>query len=209
MNNLERYRDRGAIPLSLAVSACCAAFIVHIMASIPLAVSLNLSSPAGKFICLSVTALCGIGPAVMFALMFMQAASTSAVQGLYGLRAAQPLKTDFSKARALVYQDDIDGAIKEYRRRFQETPDDPEGLFQAAKLLQEEKRFAEAADTLREILKRFKDQNEVWVRAAFYLGELYEGPLDDKRTTAYLFREIVKRAPKSMYGSMAQARLDD
>ena len=207
LNNLERYRDRGAVPLSLAAPACGAAIVVHILASIPLAGALDLSSPGGKLTYLSVTAVCGIGPAVMFAFMFMHAASTSAVQGLYGLRTAQPLKTDFSKARALVHRDDIDGAVQEFRRRFEETPDDPDGLFHAAKLLREENRFAEAADTLREILKRFKDQDEVWVRAAFYLGELYEGPLDDKETRAYIFQEIMKRAPASKYGSMAQARL--
>ena len=209
LNNLERYRDRDAVPLSLAVVACCAAVFVHILASIPLAFLIDLSGPGGRFRYLSVTAFCGIGPAAMFAFMFIGAVSTSAAHGLYGLRAAQPLKTDFSKARALVHRDDIDGAIAEYRRCFEETPDDPDGLFQVAKLLREENRFAEAADTLREILKQFKDQDAVWVHAAFYLAELYEGPLDEKQTTAYLLQEIVKRAPESMYGSMAQARLDN
>jgi len=207
LGNLERYRDRSAVPLSLAVPACGAAVLVHIIASIPLASSLDLSDPGGRFLYLSVTALCGLGPAIMFAFMFMQAASTSTAQALYSMRTAQPLRSDFSKARALFHQDDIDGAVEEYRRCFQETPDDPEGLFQAAKLLREENRFAEAADTLREILQRFKDQDAVWVRAAFYLAELYEGPLDDNQTTAYLFREIVKRAPESLHGSMAQTRL--
>ena len=119
------------------------------------------------------------------------------------------MKSDFSKARALVHRDNIDGAIQEYRRCFQETPDDPAGLFQAARLLREENRFTEAADTLREILRQFKDQDAVWIRAAFDLAELYEAPLDDKQTTAYLFREIVKRAPQSLQGSMAQARLQN
>jgi hypothetical protein len=125
LGNIERYRGRGAVPLSLAVPACCAAFLVHIIASIPLAGSLDLSSPGGKLTYLTVTAVCGIGPAAMFAFMFMQAASTSTVQAIFSLRTAQPLKTDFSKARALVHRDDIDGAIQEYRRCFDILPHVP------------------------------------------------------------------------------------
>ncbi len=202
-----RNPDSEAVPVSRAAAACCAAVLVHVLGSLPLAASVDFTETTGRATYFFVTVGSGLVPAILFALMFIKAASTSSARALYGLTTAQPVKTDFSKARALVHQDDIDGAVQEFRRQFRESPDDSDGLFKAARLLREEKRYKEAADTFRDILRHFKNHDTVWSRAAFELGELYDGPLEDKQAATYIFQEIFKRAPQSVPGSMAQARL--
>jgi len=142
--------------------------------------------------------------AVAYAPLVAKSMSHTAVDMVYGMQTAEPLKSDFSKARTLALQDDIEGALKEYRGYLDEFPDDPQPLFEAAELLRREGRFSEAADVLREIMQGFKEDSVKWERAAFRLAELYEHNLDDKNVTGYILEEIVRRAPDSRYGRSAR-----
>jgi len=197
---------REAPPFLVALLASLLALIIHLsVAAGVMAASVDAAPLVRAFAFLGGVLLPGaVVAGVAYGPLVAKSMSHTAVDAVYDMHTAEPLKTDFSKARALALQDDIEGALKAYRGYLDEFPDDPQPLFEAAELLRREGRFSEAADVLREIMQGFKEDSVKWERAAFRLAELYEHNLDDKNVTGYILEEIVRRAPDSRYGRSAR-----
>lgn len=201
-----------AQPISLghAVAASLAALFVHFLASWPLAFVLNMSGIPGRTLYLGCFIFGGVTPAVIFAMIVIEAGSRGGAEVLFGgMKTAQPLPTDFSKAHALVQQDDVDGALREYRAHFRENPTDPRPLFEAARLLANEHRWSDAADAFRDIIGRFRDQDEVWAKASFRLAEICLHHLDEKELAVFILNEIARRMPAEDPGRRARQWLID
>ena len=65
----------------------------------------------------------------------------------------------------------------------------------------------DAADTYRQIVGKFRENDDIWARASFHLAEILEMNLHDKAAAHALLRQILKRAPKTKYAGFARSRL--
>ncbi len=175
----------------------------------PLGPSLATQEDHNRRVALVVVVSLFIGsPATfLFAQNFVKGFSHASVDTLYGINTAREQITDFSKARTLYLRGDIDGAVRMCREYFREKPDTPRALFEAHKYLVKENRHEEAADILREIIRAFQEDDEIWARATFDLSAMYENYFDDRSTADYMLREIEKRTPNSEVGRLAHGRL--
>lgn len=110
--------------------------------------------------------------------------------------------SEFAAARKLALRGDIDGAVSMYRNY----PDNQvNALFEAARLLKSEDRYAEAATILQEIRERFRLQIRAWAEATYQLAKIEEGNLHDHPKTLMLLQELLYRAPESRFAHLAAA----
>ena len=123
------------------------------------------------------------------------------------LNTARSQVTDYSKAKMLYNQGDIDGALERYREYFHDNPDTPRALFEAEKMLSKEGRVDQGIEVLREIMRTFDKNDVVWVRAAYRMADVQENDLNEVKTAHYLLGQIIKRAPQSEEGRLAHGRL--
>ncbi len=182
------------------------ALVIHVLGAAPLAISArgDLMATSGF---LNVNFVLGFIPAIIYARFFLEAASTGGVEAIFGLDTGVAVDTDFSKAKAMERGGDLDGAIAQYRRYFNEAPKIPHALFEIGRLQAKEQRYYDAADTYREISGKFGKDDAIWSRASFHLAELLEANLGDQKAGHNLLRQILKRAPKTRHAQFARERL--
>ncbi|MBI5092712.1 MAG: hypothetical protein HZB26_09765 [Candidatus Hydrogenedentes bacterium] len=126
---------------------------------------------------------------------------------LHRVNAEHRHSMDYGKARARERGGDVEGALREYRKYFQDHPSIPEPLFSAAQLLAHRRRFSEAEAVLREICARFRKDPAVWTEATYRLANLLDADIGDKPAATALFREIIRVAGKSEQARLAAERL--
>ena len=182
------------------------AALAHFIGAIPLALSLS-ESVISQAVFLKTNAMLGFVPTIVYARFFLEAVSSGGAEAMFGLNTGLAVECDFSKAKALERGGDVTGAIEQYRRYFREEPENSQALFAIAKLQSQEEMHDHAADTYRQIVGKFRDEDEVWARAYFHLAEILENNLHDKSAGHGLLRQILKRAPKSKYAGFARSRL--
>jgi len=112
--------------------------------------------------------------------------------------------SEFAAARKLALRGDIDGAVSMYRSY---TENRAAALFEAARLLKAEDRFAEAALMFEEIAGRFQEDTRGWAEAVYQLAKLQEVNLNDTKTAQEHLRAILRRAPETRFGQLASADL--
>jgi Na+-transporting methylmalonyl-CoA/oxaloacetate decarboxylase gamma subunit len=84
----------------------------------------------------------------------------------FGMQIHEP--SEFAEARKLALRGDVDGAVKRYRSYLENTED---ALFEAARLLKAEDRFAEAAALFQEISERFYGKKTDMGRSHLSFGQ--------------------------------------
>jgi tetratricopeptide (TPR) repeat protein len=119
----------------------------------------------------------------------------------------EPQPSDYSKARAHTKQGDIQGALREYRRYFEENPKRPAPLFAAATMLETKNLFEQAASYYREITVKFESNTAIWSEATLRHGDVLSNHLDMDKKAEELWRGILKRARGSSQAKMASERL--
>ncbi len=194
---------------TVSVLLALSALAVHLLASWPLAMELDLSTHGGRLMYLMFVVLFGAPAAYTFGTVVIEAGANSGTDRLMGLGMSRRPTSDFSRARALAERDDIDGAINQYRVYFSELPTDAAPLFEIANLLSREHRWNEAADTLRSIIGRFQQQEDVWAKASFRLATVLLQELNEREQAIFILREIARRLPKSDVGVRARQWLMD
>jgi len=108
--------------------------------------------------------------------------------------------SEFASARKLALRGDVDGAVAMYRSYRENST---EALFEAARLLRAEDRFAEAASVFAEITERFHERRNAWAEATYQLGKINEQNLNDVERAMAFFRAILDRTPESRFASQA------
>jgi len=122
--------------------------------------------------------------------------------GPFSARIEDP--SEFAGARKLAMRGDIDGAVLVYRNYRENACD---ALFEAARLLKSEDRYAEAADLFREIAEKFQERKEAWADAVYQLGKFDETIFRTPKSAMLHYREIIARAPKSRFAQLAATDL--
>ena len=86
------------------------------------------------------------------------------------------------------------GALREYRKYFEENPKVPTPLFAAALYLEQQKEYAVAACFYREIMEKFVKNKPIWAEGCLRLATLSARHLHDSRTADALLHEVMRRA---------------
>ena len=120
----------------------------------------------------------------------------------FNMRIEEP--SEFAEARKLALRGDVDGAVKRYRAYLDNTD---AALFEAARLLKSEDRYAEAAALFLEISERFFGKKLVWAEATFHLAKLRESHLHQAKDAMNLLGQILDRASDTRFGQLAQTEL--
>lgn len=106
----------------------------------------------------------------------------------------------FSSARKLALRGDVDGAVQMYRNYKENTCD---ALFEAARLLKAEDRFAEAAAVFQEIADKFYERRPAWAEATYQIAKINEQNLMNITYALELYRSILSRTPESRFAALA------
>lgn len=143
-------------------------------------------------------------PAFYYGRIIVESFATRVIDQVspFSLRIEEP--SEFAEARKLALRRDIDGAVKRYRAYLENTD---AALFEAARLLKAEDRFAEAAALFQEIAERFYGKKVIWAEASYHLAKLREANLHQARDAMALLEEILERTPDSRFGQLAQTEL--
>lgn len=179
------------------------AVAIHILGAAPMALAAQGDLMATSDF-LNINFMLGFVPAIIYARFFLEAASTGGVEAIFGLDTGMAIDSDFSKAKALERGGDVEGALAQYRRYFNEAPGSPQALFEIARLQTKEQRYDDGANTYREINSKFGKDDAIWARASFHLAELLEVNLGDQKAGHNLLRQILKRAPKTRHAQFAR-----
>lgn len=118
--------------------------------------------------------------------------------GPFSARIEDP--SEFASARKLALRGDVDGAVQVYRNYKENSCD---ALFEAARLLKAEDRFAEAAAVFQEISEKFYERRPAWADATYQIAKISEQNLHDISNAAELYRSILKRTPESRFAALA------
>ncbi len=139
--------------------------------------------------------------------LLLDSFSAGSSQFIFGLSSGRRVESDFSKARALAGDGDIDGAIRQYWRYFEEFPNKVEPMIDAANLLCARGRHEEATDLLRDVLRQVRDRDRLWAQVVFRLAEILRENMEERQAALYLYGRIVRRAPHTPWGRLSHARL--
>lgn len=120
----------------------------------------------------------------------------------FNMRIEEP--SEFAEARKLALRGDVDGAVKRYRAYLENTDT---AMFEAARLLKSEDRYAEAAALFLEISERFFGKKLVWAEATYHLAKLRESHLHQAKDAMNLLTKILDRASDTRFGQLAQTEL--
>lgn len=199
--------EGGAIPLWVAFPLCIGAIAAHTTGSVLLARS--VTNPEVTAIVLVSFVVMGILPIAAFVHMLSASIVNSSVDGMYSWNytAAKPA-SDMGRAHARLQHNDMQGALREFRKCYEADPDNPEALFQIASILEGQECHDEAVRAYREITARFANQDASWAAAAYRLALIHERSLCDQNTADALFHEIVERKPHLAIARRARAHLD-
>jgi tetratricopeptide (TPR) repeat protein len=126
---------------------------------------------------------------------------------LYGSTIIAPMPSDFSRARALARQGNVNEALKEYRGYFEENPGSATPLFEAAQFLEEQRRYGQCVGYYREIMKTFEHQKGVWAEASVRLAAIFSDYLNDWKQAEPILNEVAKTVPRTEQARQARERL--
>lgn len=143
-------------------------------------------------------------PVTYYTYAVVTSLANTTVDRVTSLGAAIEDPSEFAKARKLALRGDIDGAVAAYRdyKDHQEA-----ALFEAARLLKSENRFAEAADMFQDVAQQFSTRLGVWAEATYQLAKLREVQLGEPREAMELLRRILNRAPETRFAQLAGSDL--
>ncbi len=139
-----------------------------------------------------------------FGLILATSVSNRAIDQIspFNMRIEEP--SEFAEARKLALRGDVDGAVKRYRAYLDNTD---VALFEAARLLKSEDRYAEAAALFLEISERYFGKKLVWAEATFHLAKLRESHLHQAKDAMNLLGQILERAADTRFGQLAQTEM--
>ena len=163
----------------------------------------------GALVLLCGSVLISFPALVMVRNLFTDAMSDLFVSFLFDSSMVTPHPSDYSKARAKAKNDDIPGALKEFRGYFNDNPKSPAPLFAAATLLECENQPEKAVKYYQEIARTFKDQKVIWAEASLRLASVYKDRLDNVKTSDQILRSVMTRARNLKQGRTACAHLMD
>jgi tetratricopeptide (TPR) repeat protein len=112
--------------------------------------------------------------------------------------------SEFSEARKLALRGQVDAAVSAYRGYTQNRAG---ALFEAARLLKSEDRFAEAVAMFEEIAATFSQPPNVWAEATYQLAKIHEVNFNDRKLSMALLHRVLKRTPATRFGQLASKDL--
>lgn len=202
----EKHDRDGVIPLSILLPVILVIAVVHLVLTYILAQTVG-AGPGGRTITLALSVVFGIAPAACLAVNLVHTLSQTSVNQLYGWNTARPPQTDMSRAKSLYMRGDVDGALEMFLHYARQEKADPRPLFEADWMLARSGRYDDSVAILREVTRRFQDNEKVWARATYRMADIYQSNLGDEKTARALLLEIVKRVPQSQEAHMAHGRL--
>jgi tetratricopeptide (TPR) repeat protein len=131
----------------------------------------------------------------------------AAAEKPYASTIIAPMPSDFSRARALARQGNVNEALKEYRGYFEENPGSATPLFEAAQFLEEQRRYGQCVGYYREIMKTFEHQKGVWAEAGVRLATIFSDYLNDWKKAEPILNEVAKTVPRTEQARQARERL--
>jgi hypothetical protein len=194
-------RQNELVPIPVALIMAFVMFVVYFV----LATMLYERTPVDSrtnLLLWSVLALAA--PAIYYGRIIVDAFATRVIDQVspFSMRIEEP--SEFAEARKLALRRDVDGAVKRYRAYLENTD---AALFEAARLLKSEDRYAEAAALFQEISERFYGKKLIWAEAAFHLAKVKEANLHQAGEAMALLRDILDRTPDSRFGQLAETEL--
>lgn len=156
---------------------------------------------------IAVTIFPGAPPALLYAWILVESTAEHGVQRTAGMTTARKQESDYSRARTLGARGQVDAAVAAYREYYNADPKNAKPLFLAYRLLYMKQRREEAVEILREIMKTFAKDPQIWARAATELANYYQNDQKDAGRARHILHEIMKKAPKTEHGRLAGGRL--
>lgn len=194
----------GEAPLWLALPCALAAVVAHVAAS-GMVLGPHLMND-GMPLRVGVSVVCGLFPVIGALWMLCTSWVSDHAHSMHGwniMNTHVNMGTDLSRARSMKRRRDVVGALRQYRRYFNDNPVCPRPLFEAELMLESERCYDDALDLLREILRHFGDDDVHWVEAVYRLSHVLEIHYHDFETSHYLLRKIMDRCPDSDYAAFA------
>lgn len=194
-------RNNELVPVSVALIVTFGMYVAYFLVTSML-YNRTPDDQKSNFLLWAVVALAF--PAVYYGRMIVNSCATRVIDHIspFNMRIEEP--SEFAEARKLALRRDIDGAVKRYRAYL----DNTEGaLFEAARLLKAEDRFAEAAALFQEISERFYGKKLVWAEATYHLAKVKEASLHQATEAIMLLESILDRTPDSRFGQLAQTEI--
>ena len=118
--------------------------------------------------------------------------------------AGLPVLGEFSEARTLAAQGNIDQAIEVYTSYMAERP---RAIMAAASLLESHNRYEEAARHIHDLLDQVVENTSDWARATLQLANLNETRLGNDNEAVTPFNQVILRVPDSVEGQIASSSL--
>jgi len=194
-------RQNELVPIPVALIMALVMFVVYFV-MVTMLYNRTGDNQRTNILMWSVFAL--VAPAAYYGRIIVESFATRVIDQVspFSLRIEEP--SEFAEARKLALRRDIDGAVKRYRAYLENTD---AALFEAARLLKAEDRFAEAASLFLEISERFYGKKVVWAEATYQLAKLKEANLHQAREAMALLEGILDRTPDSRFGQLAETEL--
>lgn len=189
------------VPIPVSLLMTLAMFLIYFVL-VSMLFNRTPESQRPTLILWSVLALAA--PAFYFGRIIVDSFATRVIDQVspFNMRIEEP--SEFAEARKLALRRDIDGAVKRYRAYLENTD---AALFEAARLLKSEDRFAEAAVLFQEIAERFYSRKPVWAEATYHLARLQEANLHRPQEAMALLEGVLDRSPDSRFGQLAAPEL--
>lgn len=167
----------------------------------------NSGGALGGVMLLSFLMLIAFPPIAVLGFEVSGSLSDAAVRASFDSSIVSPQPSDFSRARALGNEENINGALKEYRKYYEENPKRPTPLFAAAQFLESMGRYTQARDYYEEINEDFHKNRIVWAESSLRLASLYHNDLDEREESETILRKVLFRMRGLEQGKIASQRL--
>jgi hypothetical protein len=199
----------GDVPVSVSLLTALVVVGMHLTAMLVVAGPTWMADRAPVHVTASV--VCGLLPVTAALWMVCSSMITGNTHHMHGWnRMIKPnLSNDWGRARSMKRRRDVVGALRQYRRYFNENPVCPRPLFEAELMLEAERCYEEALELLREILRLFGANDLHWVEAVYRMAHVLEIHCHDYETSHYLLRKIIERCPDSDHAVFAARLLAD
>ncbi|GMW02658.1 MAG: hypothetical protein AMXMBFR84_37940 [Candidatus Hydrogenedentota bacterium] len=134
---------------------------------------------------------------IMITWMVRASASEVMTDFLYGQHFVTPAPSDYGRARKKAVENDVEGALKEYRNYFEADPRRPAPLFAAALLAERKEKYDYAVTFYKDIMRQFEKHPKAWAKAAYRLALIHDQQFHDAAAAARLMREILAKAKRT------------
>jgi tetratricopeptide (TPR) repeat protein len=122
------------------------------------------------------------------------------IESAFAMNTVPGERGPFRAAQALALRGDIEGAVEQYRSySFKQD----EATLSAARLLQNDGRFNDAAALYIEVMENYPDTVRSWSEAAYELAKLKESAFGERQEALKLLNQVMERNPEGEYGHMA------